>query len=546
MQHLKWPLMQHLKCTLYRCAHAVDEVLTTMWDKVASDANQIRRYHRNRNNRQRNETLCLQSCTIGLLGLSHIALFGLFLMMNGLPQHELHDPTRSNTTQAVMWPRKSGPRDQTYHSLHWLNSTLFCPLISDRDQKKFEKPLQYIHRLQFGAATNSPKFFLHDNWKMAGEGSVMEGVLSAFSTAMALKRTFLEKTDTFRWLRGNGSDVPICEGRRNRNCVLFPHSVFDDSAIRDIQDRYNSLNQTLTLKCEDVEPLQNGSMTLREFREMTDRYPLIINKCARLNPSTLKLWVDDRARGDSSWSLQEYEWLALAESFLLRFRDNVREHMDGETRQILDRYRWTGSAQTIALPIRRSDKCGKEMDCPPLNAFAEIVKDLKAKHPEISAVIVTSEDQTVLDWAKKHLNVPGVVTMFNDFDLIFGTGDPRAYSKKVDAIEGVAGYISMWQTFKLQMNAKYYVVARRSNFLHQIFVVRHHLDCGIYENHEEKTVVDAECIEVEGKVIKGLDEEHRCLRENFMLEYNKKPNGTCWFCTRGGHPVSVVTNEVDR
>jgi len=225
------------------------------------------------------------------------------------------------------------------------------------------------------------------------------------------------------------------------------------------------------------------------------------------------------------WGLNETQVGALTASFLMRFRDNIRREMDRQLHDVLrNRYQWSSSSQTIGLPIRGSDKCNVikgrrvlgEMECLAMDEYPAIVSSLKADHPEINAVIVTSEDPAVLEWIKQNLTVPGVQRIYNDYDDVPGTGSPYARSHCEDDEQCVRTFLNIWMTVRLQMHAQYMVTNRFSNILHLIWAMTDSFDCQLDQNPH--TELQHQCIDTSRGQWNHSDP--RCARKDFMSRYS--------------------------
>ena len=117
------------------------------------------------------------------------------------------------------------------------------------------------------------------------------------------------------------------------------------------------------------------------------------------------------------------------------------------------------------------------MKCLPIQEYPKIVSSLKLEHSEIDSVIVTSEDPTVIEWIREHLNVEGVNVIFNEYDDSPGTGYYSNFTMNQNDSQTLESFLAIWLSVKLQFNAQYYVINRHSNILHQIWLMADNMDC---------------------------------------------------------------------
>jgi len=413
------------------------------------------------------------------------------------------------------------------HSIYNLNDSLFCPLISRRDQRTYWEPLRYIHSLQF-APRQHPRYLLMPYFRGAGVGSTIESEIAAFTVAMALNRTFLRMYSSdkmhgnWKWLpHRNGKNVTLCQGRLGRDCAFYPHSVLTDDEIVRITKLSNTTTEGIVLDCSLKDE------TLEVLQSVTASYPLVVlDECWNRALRQVSV-VEPFLKQQTLWKLRLFQWIALCESFLLRFRENVRRQMDHRLGELLTvRYRWNGSARTIALPIRGSDKCSgddAEMQCLAIERYPEIISFLKREHSDIDSVIVTSEDPAVIKWIKGNLSVDGVDVIFNDFDDVPGTGSYGPLHREKDDTQTLDSFLAIWLTVKLQLNARYYVINRHSNLLHQMWLMADNMDCHWNQRLDVDINARRMCVDT------ATDVTHimwsRCYRKTWNL--HKKNKRSC-------------------
>ena len=371
-------------------------------------------------------------------------------------------------------------------------NSMFCPIVSNRDQEKYGESLEYIYDLQFASSEQENPKYLMQPWEIGwGEGSRLQGQADAFALAMAMERTFL--LDTFdhwtqynsttmtgwKWVpKENGRGQDLCEGRLGRDCVLHQVSAHN---VTEILERYSSPEERFYFNSTHYKDLQYGNMTMEKLKEKLDPFPLVINQCrdeSGCGRVLMHLWTEQKPE----WNLTNRQIYALSASFMLRFQDNVRHEMDEKIRDLLqNRYQWSSAAETIGMPIRGSDKCGHEMSCLVMEEYPKIVSSLKANHSEINAVIITSEDPNVILWMKQNqqnLTVSGIQPIFNDYDDPPGTGMPRSKRCGNDT-SCLSTWFNMWLTVRLQMNAKHMVIPPGSNINNLIWTLTETFDCGL-------------------------------------------------------------------
>ena len=384
-------------------------------------------------------------------------------------------------------------------------NSMFCPIVSNRDQEKYGESLEYIYDLQFASSEQENPKYLMQPWEIGwGEGSRLQGQADAFALAMAMERTFL--LDTFdhwtqynsttmtgwKWVpKENGRGQDLCEGRLGRDCVLHQVSAHN---VTEILERYSSPEERFYFNSTHYKDLQYGNMTMEKLKEKLDPFPLVINQCrdeVGCGRVLLHLWTEQKPE----WGLNNTQISALGSSFLMRMRENVRREMDDKVRDVLQhRNQWNGGSKTIGLPIRGSDKCKRvEMQCLEWDVYPEIVSSPKADHPEIDSMIITSEEAAIIEWTKQNLKIPGIQAIYNHYDDLPGTSTMRGTSVCASNDTSCIGsWVNQWLTTRVQMNARYRVGNAGSNTNRLIMVWTEAFDCEL--DQDPHTEVQGEVI----------------------------------------------------
>lgn len=120
--------------------------------------------------------------------------------------------------------------------------------------------------------------------------------------------------------------------------------------------------------------------------------------------------------------------------------------------------------RTISLPIRGSDKCGSESECPSFEDYMRICAEIRRGDPRVDTIIMTSEDAAYVAAAKAYGG--GWRFVFNEHDVLQGTGG-NIRSGYDTVLRGVAPedvMRSMMASLYLQMRGSYLVLMCHSNF----------------------------------------------------------------------------------
>ena len=139
---------------------------------------------------------------------------------------------------------------------------------------------------------------------------------------------------------------------------------------------------------------------------------------------------------------------------------------------------------------------GPEMNCFHPDNFIKIARIIKMYHAHITSVIITSEDQSVINYIKSKDEL-GLDLIFNDGDMLQNCGlvQDLKEEQKSNEFEMFKILISMLSTLKLQMHSNYYVVQKQSNWGHAIWTMSSCIYCGIYPEIAPGT--EKYCVNVE-------------------------------------------------
>ena len=137
------------------------------------------------------------------------------------------------------------------------------------------------------------------------------------------------------------------------------------------------------------------------------------------------------------------------------------------------------------------------MNCFHPDNFMKIAQIIKIYHTQITSIIITSEDQSVINYIKSKYNGFGLDLIFNDGDMLQNCGLVQDLNEeqKSNEFEMFKILISMISTLKLQMHSNYYIIQKQSNWGHSIWTISSCIYCGIY--HKIIKGTDKYCINVE-------------------------------------------------
>jgi len=174
-----------------------------------------------------------------------------------------------------------------------------------------------------------------------------------------------------------------------------------------------------------------------------------------------------------------------AAQFLLRpnamMRDHIRETL--EASGVLN----VNPEHTISMPIRGSDKCDAESECPPFSQYMKIANEIRKMDPRVENIILTSEDPKYLEEYPEWQN-GGEGRNWNFIldvrDVHQGTGgnigQKHKEQLKHDVFNKGVGKVdvlkSMMGSLYMHMFSKYAVLNCHSNW-HRLIMHMHEAGC---------------------------------------------------------------------
>ena len=113
----------------------------------------------------------------------------------------------------------------------------------------------------------------------------------------------------------------------------------------------------------------------------------------------------------------------------------------------------------------------------------KIAEKIRTLLPNMDTIIITSEDQDIIDGFKKDFVSNNSESkfewkyIFNTFDKMQGNGSTKSYNKQILNEYGMENImLRMLSTIYLQQNAKIYVLQLRSNQARNIWRISHFIN----------------------------------------------------------------------
>ena len=157
---------------------------------------------------------------------------------------------------------------------------------------------------------------------------------------------------------------------------------------------------------------------------------------------------------------------ALASSFFLRPGPALRRRIE---RTLADAFKGDEPRpeDTLGMPLRGSDKCGLESTCPSFASHMAAAERIRAAHPHVSTILLTSDDVTYLkEWPNYS---PRWRFVLNNDDVHQATGGLRKEQANLIGHTKRDIFASMLGTLQLQLRARYWLVNCKSEW-HRLIV----------------------------------------------------------------------------
>eukprot|EP01084_Bolivina_argentea_P215675 366219_1 len=410
--------------------------------------------------------------------------------------------------------------DENAKLLQEFKSSLFCPIIHKTDVIKYNKLLNNIYSIQYNNSCDlNRKYYILSLDKIGRRKGLMAFIdhvyTPPFSLSIFLNRTFIIHTNNdqqnpYFYLPQNGRTIPhLCENRTGRNCIFKSVSNCSQKQIFEIikySKKHNSYYAINDIENNSFCKKESRTMIPKWFDKLTEDYMVIdqLEDChlfwdrgPEMNRNIVEIMIKNR-----NWNINYYQYTAIIWSILLRMQNNVQNIVYNQVKETLIKYKWKSKQQTISLPIRASDKCipsnigsslywhsklnwrwgnFPEMECLQNIEWINIAKKIPILHrKDVNKLIITSEDNTVMDFMKNYSFNEYFTPMFNDFDEIPNCGQIIDLKEKInDEFKSFNYVISMLSTLKLQMHSNYYVIQKLSNWAHAIWLLSSCIHCNI-------------------------------------------------------------------
>ena len=416
-------------------------------------------------------------------------------------------------------------------------ASLFCSISTESDRKKYSRTLEDIHRLQFehncDASPHRKYYILSMDDARTNRGFMSfidHEYTPPFALSLFTNRTFVMTTnhDDRPWvyLPRNGKSIPtLCQNRTARDCIFKPVSNCTMAQIESVisfakkTHNFTAIDYTnsapnICRKSKDLDPDSFHELT-KEYMVIYQRFEcnLFWSRGRAMNRGLIETMIERR-----NWSISYHEFNALIWSVLLRMQENIRSMVHQIARDSLTKYRWTSKRNTIGIPIRGSDKCRRrqssttnrtflndpEMECVEPQTFLDVAERVNQwTNHTVNAMIVTSEDEDIMDIIRKSAASSSMLTVFNDGDMMQSCGlvqdmDTETRSNELEMMKLI---LSMLSTMKLQMHSNYYVLQRQSNWAHAIWTLSSCIHCqidGVHGDIDGNEDEQRYCIDLRG------------------------------------------------
>eukprot|EP01084_Bolivina_argentea_P078150 141786_1 len=195
-----------------------------------------------------------------------IAIINIFMMVNRL--------------NSYTYLRTDIQMNEKINMLKTITNIGFCGELQNKfDKRKYFKPLNDFHNLQFRLDTENDKYLIVENFDHFGIASKINVIHPLLTLSIATNRKFLfynSKSTNWKWLhKSNGKTIPFkCENRKGRNCFFKKHSNINNTKIKQLMKQHKNNTFIIDLYiCSDW--LKNKINTINKFETITKNYKII-------------------------------------------------------------------------------------------------------------------------------------------------------------------------------------------------------------------------------------------------------------------------------
>eukprot|EP00178_Gracilaria_changii_P003000 TRINITY_DN14402_c0_g3_i1.p1 TRINITY_DN14402_c0_g3~~TRINITY_DN14402_c0_g3_i1.p1 ORF type:complete len:490 (+),score=80.37 TRINITY_DN14402_c0_g3_i1:1198-2667(+) len=330
--------------------------------------------------------------TVCILGVTHTAS-PVFRSLYHIPRADPHFSTTSSFIN------------------HWASAWNDYSVLRDAPLGQMLADLvQALHRHQNPADCASANFLIFEYNTALGFGAQIRHIAAAFYTAVQTDRVFvLSDRVPFYWANGCPREAHnrrfTCHFRALSETCPFSkvRRLIKSGAVRVVDADYSSMHNFARNNIATATPsaLRLSQKTLgARFTHFLNSFAFQDDFAAQLKlllPSVPLHHLQPHAHARRLW-------LSAAAFYVTRLNEHAAAHVRSGVERALNRSAKPGPSRLIGMPIRGSDKCfgdgahagPGEMTCVSLHDAVDAVMRLALMQPELTHVIVTSEDASAV------------------------------------------------------------------------------------------------------------------------------------------------------